>query len=92
MGLIGTAGSAVAAVRHCGVTFIPRLGQEEQQLHLHSAVPGQISPIPSPRDAGQVLCRAASAISLLESCLARSSSSARLGVQAGARACTSTRG
>lgn len=46
MGLTGTSWSVIAVIQHCGVTFIPRLEQEAQQLHLHSAVPGQISPVP----------------------------------------------
>lgn len=70
MALIGTAGSAIAAVQHCGITFIHRLRQEEQQLHLHCAVPGQISPISSPSDVGQVLLKSYLAQSSVL-CLAR---------------------
>lgn len=47
MELIGTSGSAVAAVWHCGVTFIPRLRQKERQFHLRRAVPGQMISIQS---------------------------------------------
>lgn len=85
VGLIGTAGSAVAAARHCGVTFTHRLRQEEQQLHPHSAVPDRISPVLSPGAAGQGLCKATIAVSLLLPFLARSSSSAQPGAEAGRR-------
>lgn len=68
------------------------LEQEEQQLHLPSAVPGRSNPISSPGAAGQVLCNASIDTALLGFCLAWSFSFSGLGVEAGAKVCVSTRG
>lgn len=65
MELIGTAGSAVAAVCHCGVAFMPRLRQKEKQFHLQSAEPGQMISILCPSAAEQLLCRVPAPVSLL---------------------------